>query len=372
MRLKDQITSETVFFAWGVIQQIIALILVSHVIGSVWYFIGDMSGSSGMHNWIDEFDMKDEAFVYRYTSAFHWSISHFGQSTNFLRPVNWPERLYAIFVSIISMVMVFLVIASIVTSLMKLIDSGGETDQSFWLLRRYMRQHELPAPLVTRILRFLEYKIAQLAKTVPENKVEGILGLLSENLYNELKFEAEFAVMRGHPLVEHAEEHAAVLIQGMVQAKAPNHTPVLKVKQYSEDDIVFTDQAVENFMFFVCSGDLTYMRVQDDGSMKDHKMQVGDWLLEAVLWVPWMSQGVLESSNESSVCLLDARLFVEDIKLDTQMFDLMCNYAIHFAEWLSNLPSDRISDLSPLQNVKRILDQAIAGADDPNHSNDGD
>jgi hypothetical protein len=164
MRLKDRITSETVFFAWGVTQQIVFLILVSHVIGSLWYYIGDVCASNGMRNWIEEFDMQDESFTHQYTSSFHWSLGHFSPGTNLLSPMNWVERLYAIFVTILGMVLVFLVSASIVTNLIRLMNAGGETEQSFWLLRRYMRQHELPAPLVTRILRFLEYKIAEMKK----------------------------------------------------------------------------------------------------------------------------------------------------------------------------------------------------------------
>jgi hypothetical protein len=203
---------------------------------------------------------------------------------------------------------------------------------------------------------------------VPEGRVSGILALLSENLSNEVKFEIDFAVMRGHPLIEHAEEHSTVLIQGMVYAQAPNLTAAFNLKHFSEDDLVFMDQVVENFMYFISSGKMRYICENTTNS----RMQKGAWLLEAVIWVPWMSQGSLESASESSVCVLDARLFVESVKLDTQMFDLMCNYANVFADWLSNLTEDQISDLSPSQQTKRMLDQAISKTKDPGSLDDED
>jgi hypothetical protein len=247
---------------------------------------------------------------------------------------------------------------------MKLNESSGETDQSFWLLRRYMRQHELPSPLVTRILRFLEYKIKMLEKTVPESRVSGILSLLSDNLYNELKFEADFLVVRGHPLLEHAEGQSTVLIQSMVAGQAPRPA-VLTLKYYSEDDIVFTDQANDNFMHFIRSGDMRYIR--EEPEEKTQNMGEGDWLCEAVIWVPWLTQGTLEAVNESSVVSLEARLFVEIVKYDMQLFDLMCNYATAFADWLSSLTSERISDLSSSQSTKRILDIAVSNSADHDH-----
>merc|ERR1711879_917560 len=128
-----------------------------------------------------------------------------------------------------------------------------------------------------------------------------------------------------------------------------------------EEDIVFMDHAVDNYMYFISSGSMKYIRKEP--VPKTQNMQVGDWLLEAVIWVPWMTQGSLESANESTVCALDARLFVESVKSDTQMFELMCTYAILFADWLSSLPSDRLSDLSPLQETKHFLAKAISQQD---------
>merc|ERR1712061_162781 len=71
-----------------------------------------------------------------------------------------------------------------------------------------------------------------------------------------------------------------------------------------EEIFVEGDEAKE--MVFVASGNLDYFR---SGTHKARRLRKGDWVGEAVLWMPWKHRGQLIAVYSSEIVVLNAKSF---------------------------------------------------------------
>mmetsp|Transcript_13234 Transcript_13234/g.30162 ORF Transcript_13234/g.30162 Transcript_13234/m.30162 type:complete len:735 (+) Transcript_13234:70-2274(+) len=332
--LKDRIESELVFVVLFVSQFVILLLFINHFLGSAWWLFGEVSKGSDSPSWITTNSLEEETLYYRYITALHWSLGHFSLGTMTMQPQNSGERSYAIVVLVFGMICFSAFTAILTNKMMSLRDSGSEQTTQLSLMRRYLRQNNVPNHLVFRILRYSEYAVEHQQCTIHEQSL-AILALLSDGLRSELSYHIYFSCILKHPLLQEAHDMSELLIQGLVGT-------VLTRKSVARADVLFEDGMEATHMYYVISGSLTYSRPQD---MRAIDVRPGDWLCEQALWVPWDHCGTAQATSECAVIHIDVPGLGEALCVDPSLWALVGKYASNFAKWLNTLVPDDLSDL---------------------------
>jgi len=332
--LKDHIHSEAVFLIWSVIQFTIALLLANHFIAAGWYFVGDVGVWQGVDNWIVGYDLEHATLFSRYTSSLHWSLTQFALGWMNVAPHNSVESLFAIGVLIVGMVTFCCFIAAVTNSMKQLHNMNAESSRQFWLLRRYLREQRVPAALRTRILRYLEYANSQKVDCVSEARLS-VLDMLSKSLRSELKYVVHYGEMLFHPLFRTAEALSRVVMHNLCE-------DVLSKKLLADQDVEFQVSTMATHMSMVVKGHLAYHRSGEE------VLRVGrdDWICEPSIWVSWACRGNLVAESDTQLINVESKTFIETMQGDAHLMPLMTCYAEVYANWLNNLPSRDLSDVS--------------------------
>jgi hypothetical protein len=335
VRFKDSIESEVVFVIFRAVQLVFLMVFLNHLLGGLFYFLGDLSKRAGAPSWVLFDDLHMKELGYKYTTAIHWSLSNFALGTTNVEPVNTAERFFAISVLILGMVMYCILTAAFTNWCIQISQVNGESSRQLWLLRRYFRQKSVSTDLSYRILRYMDHKIEQERETRIEKNLT-ILSSLSQNLQNELKWIADFGSLRSHPLFEHAEGISSVIMHSLVQ-------DVLSLVQYASEDIVFQRGALSSCMYMCVSGDVSYRRPK---AFPDRTARSKDWFCEAALFITWVCRGDAQvMSTDAKIIHVDSRAFFESIKTDESMFAAMSGYGDVYVEGLNDMDPSMLSDL---------------------------
>lgn len=330
--LKDNIQSEVVFKMTTIGQFTSILLFGNHFICSAWYLIGDIAKSSGMDNWIEEADIATDRLDFRYATSLQWSLSHFGLSVHAIKPQNTYEQLFSIVLGVLGMVFFWSMTAYITSAMLETRDNQVEVSKQMWLLRRYLRQHETPTFLTYRVLRFAENFLKSQKETIPETKIT-ILPYLSAHLRQELKYTVSYTEINIHPLFEAAYKASRITMHSLVNEALWRST-------IAKADVLFKRGTWASHMYWVVGGELFY---EKEGFSR--RLQSGDWLCEAVLWVPWPTRGTVQADEDSELIVIDAKALGQVIRGDEILHAMMSNYAENFVAWLNNSIVDDLMDI---------------------------
>lgn len=338
-RLMDLITSEVVFLAVFVIKLLTVLLFSNHFLASLWYLIGDVVRDGGDNkNWISSEGIEGRSLFYRYSTAYQWSMSNFALGATSVFPKNDVERAFAIYVLVFGMLMFSLMTASITASMVRLQSMSSDKATQFWLLRRYLRQHEVSNGLSFRLLRFLEYKVSVTKEAVSEDRLT-LLGSLSGSLNRELKCSVNFGpLLQCHPLFLRALQ----ISQSTVHSLADG---ALDLQSYFDHDVIFSRGNVAHEMYWITEGILSYNRGGEDRQKISAKS--GDWFCESALWTYWPCRGKLVVVDRTCQMIrLDAQSFLELMQADPILCSMMSFYGTDYVEKLNEIEKDQLSDLS--------------------------
>mmetsp|Transcript_105983 Transcript_105983/g.252896 ORF Transcript_105983/g.252896 Transcript_105983/m.252896 type:complete len:658 (+) Transcript_105983:55-2028(+) len=343
--IKDRITSEAVFILVNICKLIVMLLLVNHFIAAAWYLLGTMGDP--INNWLDVYDMrKDSANLgYRYSTSLHWSLTQFTPASMDVHPQNLAERSFAILVLIAGLVLFSSFISSITGSMSQLRNMKADKSKQFWLLRRYLKQQNVPRDLCFRVLRYIEYATANVHERVPEGRIT-ILKNLTEQLRNELTFFTYYRCLKAHALFKQIDTmNQAILISMSSQ--------VLRSLDLAAGDPLFSVVDVPYEMFWIQKGVIRYV-LQDltngrrrslsrfttfTTATQDTENTVilgqGEYLCEVALWSPWAHVGNAQAVAEANLVCIDQALFCEVALKDVDLGQIVTLYARRFLEFMS-------------------------------------
>jgi len=350
--VRDRIRSEVAFIMLNVVKLISLLLLVNHFVAAVWYVIGTLTKSLGMENWIDsDQGFADASLGYRYTTALHWSLTQFTPASMSVQPQNITERIFAITVLVFGLVLFSSFISTITTSMTQLGKMADDRSKQFWLLRRYLRQHEVPNALTYRVLRYVDYAARDEDVIISESRIT-VLNLLSDQLRNELKYYVSFSAMSTHPLFAKAED---VSKAGMNQLAGE----ALSMKVLAMGDVLFGKGTVASHMYIIVSGELAYAKSEWD--VADFvQVRQEDWLSEPALWTEcWMHAGSALGSSDCKILCIDLDSFGQVIRRDVPIYSLMSHYARMFLAWLNCQTRGEVTDIHPACSMRPIVNQLM-------------
>mmetsp|Transcript_130525 Transcript_130525/g.325621 ORF Transcript_130525/g.325621 Transcript_130525/m.325621 type:complete len:251 (+) Transcript_130525:1-753(+) len=226
-----------------------------------------------------------------------------------------------------------------------------DRSKQFWLLRRYLRQHNVQSQLSFRVLRYIEYACREQEDVVSEGRVT-VLNLLSEQLRNELLYVVSFACMTTHPLFEKAG-NISNLGMNQLSSTALAHTFL------AVGDVLFSKGTKAAHMFILVSGELQYVKAEDFETGQGVNVKGDDWLCEQVLWSDWIHLGSGLSIVECKMVSIHPQAFADVIRRDIPTFMLTCLYARNFINWLNGLPYGDLSDAFLSKDMRPVVNRFI-------------
>merc|ERR1719356_53528 len=113
--INDMIDSEYASVIANLVKMILMLLVINHLICCMWYTVS--VNQSGENTWIKVHNYEQAHWMYKYATAFHWSITQFTPASMDVQPQNLAERIFAITVVIYALVCFSYVVGSITGSL---------------------------------------------------------------------------------------------------------------------------------------------------------------------------------------------------------------------------------------------------------------
>lgn len=353
--VRDRIDSEMTFIVLTTIKLLSVLLLLNHLVASIWYAIGNSMQGHDVQNWIDvDQEFRDQPVGYRYATALHWSLTQFTPASMEVQPQNVLERIFAIVILLLGMVLFSGFVSTITASLTQLGRMQEDYSKEIWLLRRYLRHNKVPNQLTFRVLRYVEYAAREEKSLIPENRIH-LLGKLSDQLKNELRFCVCFSSIATHPLFERA---SCISTAGMKQLSSEALTLRLMVGE----EVIFGIGSIAKRMYVIDSGEVIYGSPEIEPEIGDSLLQGGDWLSEAVLWATgWIHVGSAITISDVKMVCLDPIKFGTAIKNDIPTYTMMSHYARNFLTWLNGKRRRDLTDAFTAGAMQPVVSQFIKG-----------
>jgi hypothetical protein len=355
--LQDRIACDGLLICLSVVRLIVVLMVMSHVIACIWWGVG-RSAPEGESSWIEYHGFENEEFSYRYLSSVHWTLTQFTPAGMEVFPHNSLERAFAVVILLFALIFFSSFLSSITAAMTQLRKLNNATNQQFSLLRRFLKERQIPQELSIRIRRYLEHRVQAQKARVQEHDI-GMLVLLSEPLYKELQERTHKPILCNHPFFDH---YCAVSPDAMRELC---HSAI-SAMSLSEGDVLFSVGAKCERMIFVSEGKLVYSWV-DSSSQNAAFLEEGSWCSEACLWADWVHRGNMHAAELSQLIAIDAAKFISTTKKQTNVIQSTARYSQQFVKALNKqLPAGAcINDLSiPRGEIEEMCTEAFSCAED--------
>jgi len=270
----------------------------------------------------------------QYTLSLHWSLSQFTPASMEVFPQNLTERVFNVVVILFAMVSFSSFVSSITSGMTRLGALKNEKVKQHYLLRRYLTEQHISYELTARITRYISLVAAAHQKAIHANKVE-MLSLLTGPLRLELQHEIFFPSLQMHPLLERYGQVCKDGIQDLCAS-------ALKKVLCAKGECIFRSGMEASGMYFVVNGALRYRNVSLESGVL---LRRGQWLSEAVLWMPWLHMGTARAVLESEMAVLDACKFVSITWRHPDAFRMCKEHAEQYLEQLRR--SETVLDIAP-------------------------
>lgn len=329
--IKDHIDSEYMSIIGDICKLILMTLLLSHVIGCVWYAIGRAGPGGG---WIAASGYEDTTLGWRYTTSLHWSLTQLMLESMDVTGGNIYERTFTICTLVFGLLIFSSVVSRVTSSMIQLQTLTDQNARQFWLLRRFFRERQVPKALSARIQRYLEYAIQKQSEHVQEINVK-ILSLLSNQLSDELQFAITVPQLSTHPLFEYISKVSDVTMHRLARS-------AITRKDIASEDSVFFNTEIATHMYYVTSGELVYLK---NSNMDPEMVGREQWICEPSLWTPWTHLGDLHATTECDLISIDAHSFGEVVQKNSLTCQLAATYAASYVEMLNKKERHELTDI---------------------------
>ncbi|CAE7220484.1 Kcnh2 [Symbiodinium natans] len=170
---QDKLESEVAFMEFSLFLVVLSMMLTEHVIACFWLGVGSLE--DGGKSWRQRSSLDQESVMMQYLASMRWSLAQLGIGSTNIEAVTTAEGYYTVFVAFVSVIIFSTVISSMTSLVSALHGSRMEEMAQFGILRRFLRQNNIPASLSQRILRFLEFRYHERASTASSSNTPDVL-----------------------------------------------------------------------------------------------------------------------------------------------------------------------------------------------------
>merc|ERR1712113_2236 len=158
-------------------------------------------------HWVPYFELDEPSFSTfdQYVVSFHWVITQFTPASMEVLPQNKPERLFNVLFILAAMTAFASFIGGVTASITRLRHIAGVDLSHFFLLRRFLHEHNISRGLTLRICRYTDLAQDIHKKHIGWEQVE-YLKLLSGPLNVELHRELFWPHLQTHALFSQYDE----------------------------------------------------------------------------------------------------------------------------------------------------------------------
>lgn len=374
--MQARINSNLFLLALEILRMISCLSILIHFIACFWYGLGAKEDG-----WVAHTGLVDAPFSLKYLTAVHWSLTQFHGSME-VSPTNVQERLVAVLVLVVALILFSSFLSSITHMMMQLSSLRHERTLHLRALYCFLDDHHISSELSVRVKKYVECKHPE--QQQKEHDVE-FLKLLPKQLMMDLHEEVRAPILSENTFFFHIYcSHPRAVRQLCHDAVHPGN--------FHGEDIVFVNGDSGTRMFFVEYGSLRYhtggrcnmsvsgsgqalgsrsrtlmartrqfaqMAMRTDSSeinlrsvspaphhgfhseeeqLADGRCKIvrtGRWLSEASLWTRWEHRGDLEATSHCSVLMIDSKEFRQVLENYEEAFTECVLYARVFVEALS-------------------------------------
>ena len=323
--LRDYFESQVASIQFSLLLVLLGMLLLEHVMACCWYGLGSHDPSA--RTWLTTSRIRDETFFKQYTASLRWSFAQLGIGGTQLEAVTETEGVYTILVGVVSLISSSTVISSMTSLVSALHRRRMEETHQFGLLRRFLRNNDVPPSLGQRITRFLSYTYYEAQSQSQEQP--HILSLLSTSLQAELQFARYYFCLAKQPFLRQILDKNLSFQEGHVlQNIAKKGIAILDA---GEDDLVYCFGAVADSCYFSLHGSLVFLQKEKD----PQDIPVGTWISEMCLWTSWTHTGDVISTNMSRIVALHVEAFCQGISSAADLQRQAHFYAMAYLEELN-------------------------------------
>jgi len=387
--LEERVNSDVAHIFVHVVKLVFLVLLANHLIACGWYVVG--SEWSVTNGWVKRYVYEEESMTYLYVTALHWSLTQFTTGSMEVFAESGAERVYSVATLVFALMAFSSVLSSITSAMTQLRQLSNMHDHKLSLLRRYLRARRIPNNLTTRIMRYVQHKLATQKRSVQESDVQLLL-VVSDPLMRELRQCLHQPFLMKHPFFRRYAE---------ADSNAMQYTcnNAIGVAALSVGDTLFTQRTSDGLMFFLVVGRLHYfpsraLRMSSKargakvslhsnqsvgsgnlnagrlagGSSKmsafkltlenENILGINDWCCEGTLWTHWFHLGRMQATQVSEVLAMDAEKFADAVHIHPHLFEAVKFYATSMVSRLNSLAA--AGCLTDLPAVDSYLTETFA------------
>jgi len=332
------------------------LLLMSHFVGCLWYFIGDTDRREG-RSWVVKYGFEHKNWFDVYLASLHWSLTQFTPGSMDVQPQKNAERACAVVVLLCGMIFFSSIVSSINVATNSLKDMNAKYDKQVWAVRRYFKEQNISQQLTQRVLRYADTCIRTKSRKMAKAEVD-MLKVLPQGLYMDVMLEIYDQYLCQNPFLK------ALLLKSRTIVKIICCTCLREVFLSTGDEL-FGPGEICGSMYYMVAGVLTYIEADSSNSLL---VSAGTWFCEAVLWTPWVHQGTMSSNGESELLALDSAKFREVMSQFHSDMWLAKKYGAEFVDGMNQTagfdtpdPSDdvKLSDLLTIESAVELISEVV-------------
>eukprot|EP00448_Togula_jolla_P019770 CAMPEP_0170575912 /NCGR_PEP_ID=MMETSP0224-20130122/4115_1 /TAXON_ID=285029 /ORGANISM="Togula jolla, Strain CCCM 725" /LENGTH=750 /DNA_ID=CAMNT_0010898725 /DNA_START=188 /DNA_END=2438 /DNA_ORIENTATION=+ len=333
--------TESKLAALSILGLLVSLAYILHVVSCGWYAIGSMSVFE--RSWKDNAFTDDQRLGYRYTTAYHWSMTQFTPASMEISPVNTHERIYTIVMIFLGLLVFSTLISTITNISNNLRQENLQRKAGEALMQRYIAENRLSLGLANCILGHLRRAHRGKRKRLREEQIPA-MQLLPENVRTRIRSEVYASRLMLHPVFRRIKDidfsmHVLLCSRAMAE------------KDHVQGDPIFClfDQGIA--LRLITRGYAEYESSLEGGLVH---VSAGQWITEAVLWLDWDHAGHLTATSWVELVEVNASSVHNIVVEDCNLKATLQKYAKVFASRaMKELRSGyRISDTWPNSSVQ--------------------
>lgn len=351
---QDQFETQVASMEFSLIFVMLSMGLTEHVIACFWFGLGQ-SKSGGEETWISVSPYAEQGFMNQYLAALRWALAQQGMGNTEIEAISLREGIYTCGVAFISL-LIFSTVISSMTSLVSAVHGKRMLEmQQMGILRRFLRQNNIPAGLSARITRFLQYTYHQVASE--SHSQPPILELLPRSLHAELQFACYESCMRKITFLKEIMPRRGSISAKQEQVVHKIATHAISLMHAAEDDLIFANGTEAEILFWPTQGSFRYLQTE-----QVLQVQEGQWISEMCLWCQWAHVGDFISDGFTKLVTIHADEFCKCV---AKVVELQMQAHRHARTYVDALNcEDFLSDLWQFRNVLSVRSDADALQDE--------
>jgi hypothetical protein len=294
--LQEKIDSEFLTIVFVVARNLLLIIAINHFLACMWFLI-----SKSSDGWLIDSPYESMDYGEQYLVCLHWSLAQFTPGASPIQPVSLVERVIAVLVLALGLVMATCFMSSITSTLSAVWVNGNYKNTQSLLLRKFLHQEAISRELRTRITRYIDCILELRQKKVHHSKVH-YLQILSGPLAQEMQRQIHEPLLLTYSAFEALKDgYPAALVTICGQA--------LTQETFGRNDLVFRRGARSKDMYFVSNGALVYRFKRFGGSHQLARLEAKQWCADHTLWTEWSHVGTMKGLSHAEVTKLEASKF---------------------------------------------------------------